>query len=342
MLSYLPLAHVMERSIVFLPSLLYGFRVYFADSLETFVDDLKRARPTIFASVPRLWLKFKAGIEAKMPPKRLKTLLGLPIVSGIVRRKILEQLGLDATRISGTGSAPLPKEIHIWYRDLGLEFLDSLGMSELMGLASLSRPGKSKPGTVGPALPGSKIRISDIGEIEVSSPGVMKGYYKQPDLTAEAVTEDGWLRTGDQGDIDDDGLLRITGRVKELFKTGKGKYVAPAPIEGMLNSTDLIEQSCVMGVGEPQPYAVVMLNEQARDAFVNGAREETLHELESVLEAVNGRIPRHECLSKLVVTADSWEIADGLLTPTMKIKRTAIEVRYDARAKKLGSGVVAL
>ena len=342
MLSYLPLAHVMERSIVFLPSLLYGFQVYFADSLETFVDDLKRARPTIFASVPRLWLKFKAGIEAKMPPTRLKTLLRLPIVGGIVRRKILEELGLDAARISGTGSAPLPKEIHIWYRDLGLEFLDSLGMSELMGLASLSRPGKSKPGTVGPALPGSKIRISDIGEIEVKGPGVMKGYYRQPDLTAEAFTEDGWLRTGDQGAIDDDGLLRITGRVKELFKTGKGKYVAPAPIEGMLNSTDLIEQSCVMGVGEPQPYAVVMLNEQARDAFVNGAREETLHELESVLETVNGRIPRHECLSKLVVTADSWEIADGLLTPTMKIKRTAIEERYDALAKELDSGVVAL
>jgi len=170
----------------------------------------------------------------------------------------------------------------------------------------------------------------------------MKGYYKQPELTAEAFTEDGWLRTGDQGDIDDDGFLRITGRVKELFKSGKGKYVAPAPIEGLLNATDLIEQSCVMGVGEPQPYVVVMLNEQARDAFVNGAQQETLHALEAVLESVNARTPKHERLSKLVVTADSWEIADGLLTPTLKLKRTAIEARYDARVKELGSGVVAL
>jgi len=209
-------------------------------------------------------------------------------------------------------------------------------------LASLSRPGKSKPGTVGPALPGSRIRISDIGEIEVNSPGVMKGYYKQPELTAEAFTEDGWLKTGDQGNIDDEGLLRITGRVKEIFKTGKGKYVAPAPIEALLNATELIEQCCVMGVGEPAPYVVVILNEQARAAFVNGAREQTLRALEPVLESVNARLPKHERLSKLVVTADTWEIADGLLTPTMKIKRAALEQRYDARAKGLGSGVVAL
>jgi long-subunit acyl-CoA synthetase (AMP-forming) len=342
MLSYLPLAHVLERSIVFLPSAMFGFQVYFADSAETFVDDLKRARPTIFASVPRLWLKFKAGIDGKMPHKKLKTLLRLPVVGGMVRRKVLKGLGLDAARIAGTGSAPLPKEIHEWYRDLGLEFLDSLGMSELMGLASLSRPGRSKPGTVGPALPGSRIRISDIGEIEVNSPGVMKGYYKQPELTAQAFTEDGWLKTGDQGNIDDEGLLRITGRVKELFKTGKGKYVAPAPIEALLNATEIIEQSCVMGVGEPAPYVVVILNEQVREAFINGGREQTLRALEPVLESVNARLPKHERLSKLVVTADTWEIADGLLTPTMKIKRAALEQRYDARAKGLGSGVVAL
>jgi len=321
---------------------MFGFQVYFADSAETFVDDLKRARPTIFASVPRLWLKFKAGIDGKMPHKKLKTLLRLPVVGGMVRRKVLKGLGLDAARIAGTGSAPLPKEIHEWYRDLGLEFLDSLGMSELMGLASLSRPGQSKPGTVGTALPGSRIRISDIGEIEVNSPGVMKGYFKQPELTAEAFTEDGWLKTGDQGNIDDEGLLRITGRVKELFKTGKGKYVAPAPIEALLNATELIEQCCVMGVGEPAPYVVVILNEQAREAFVNGAREETLRALEQVLESVNARLPKHERLSKLVVTADTWEIADGLLTPTMKIKRAALEQRYDARVKGLGCGVVAL
>jgi long-subunit acyl-CoA synthetase (AMP-forming) len=342
MLSYLPLAHVMERAIVFLPSLMFGFQVYFADSLETFVDDLKRARPTIFASVPRLWLKFKTGIERKLPPKRLKTLLRVPVVGSIVRRKVLRGLGLDAARITGTGAAPLPKEIHEWYRDLGLEFLDSLGMSELMGLATLARPGQSRPGTVGPALPGSKIRISAIGEIEVSSPSVMKGYYKQPELTAAAFTEDGWLKTGDQGDIDDEGLLRITGRVKELFKTGKGKYVAPAPIESMLNSTGLIEQSCVMGVGEPQPYAVVMLSEQAREALTTDGRDELLKSLESVLASVNDRTPSHERLAKLVVTADSWEIANGFLTPTMKLKRSVIEMCYDARAKALGPGVVAL
>lgn len=342
MLSYLPLAHVMERSIVFMPSVLFGFPVYFADSLETFVQDLKRARPTIFASVPRLWLKFKAGVEAKMAPKRLKRLLSIPIVRGIVRKKVLAGLGLDAARITGTGSAPLPKVIHEWYRELGLEFLDSFGMSELMGLAALGRPGRSVPGTLGPALPGISVRISDIGEIEVCGPCVMKGYYKQPELTAETITVDGWLRTGDQGVLDADGLLRITGRVKEIFKTGKGKYVAPAPIETLLNASDLVEQSCVMGVGEPQPFGVVMLTEQARKAFKDGSREDVLRELGLVLQQVNSRISHHEQLSRIVVTGDSWEIADGLLTPTMKIKRAALEARYFDRAKALGAGVVGL
>ncbi len=342
MLSYLPLAHVMERGVVFWPSVLYGIQIYFAESLDTFVDDLKRARPTVFASVPRLWLKFKSGVEAKVPPKKLRILLRIPFVNRAIRKKILSGLGLDAARIAGTGSAPLPEDIHRWYAALGLQFIDSFGMSELMGLGTLSRPGNSKPGTVGPPIPGMRIRISDIGEIEIAGPAVMKGYFKEPELTADVFTDDGWLKTGDQGEIVDGGLLRITGRVKELFKTAKGKYVAPAPIEGMLNATDLIEQSCVMGVGEPQPYAMVMLSEQARDAFSGDGQDEILRELKLVLARINKAIAKHERLSKLVVTTDSWEIADGLLTPTMKIKRSAIEARYDAQAKTLGKGVAVL
>lgn len=341
-LSYLPLAHAMERCLIVVPSMMFGFQVYFAESLETFVDDLKRTRPTIFASVPRLWLKFKAGVEAKMPPEKLQRLLSIPIVRGLVRKKVLQGLGLDAARICGTGSAPMPQEIHEWYRALGIEFLDSYGMSEIIGLAALSRPGNARPGTVGPALPGASIRISDIGEVEMKSPGMMTGYFKAPELTAESFTEDGWLRTGDQGAIDDDGQLRITGRVKELFKTSKGKYVAPAPIEGMLNATDLVEQSCVMGMGSPQPFAVVMLSDEARAHFNDGGRDATLQELESVLADVNSQVAGHERLSKLVVTGDSWEIANGLLTPTMKIKRSAIEERYDSSARELGQGVFAL
>lgn len=342
MLSYLPLAHVLERSIIVVASMMHGCQVYFAESLDTFVDDLKRARPTVFASVPRLWLKFKSGVEAKLGASRLNFLLKLPIVRGVIRKRVLEGLGLDSVRIAGTGSAPLPREVHEWYRALGVEFLDSFGMSEVMGVASLGRPGKAKPGTLGPSIPGSKIRISDIGEIELSGPGLMKGYYKQPEITAETFTEDGWLRTGDQGNIDEDGLLRITGRVKEIFKTAKGKYVAPAPIEGLFNATELIEQCCVMGVGEPKPYVVVMLNDLARENYANGARDDMLRQLGTVFEQVNGQLQKHERLSKMVVTGDSWEIADGLLTPTMKIKRSAIEKRYDARAKALGDGVVAL
>ncbi len=220
-LSYLPLAHGMDRWLSECLSLYVGSHVYFAESLTTFVDDLKRAKPTLFVSVPRLWLKFQLGVFTKMPPKRLELLKRIPILGGIVKKKILGNLGLDQVRFAGSGSAPIPAELLTWYRDLGLELLEGYGMSENFNYSHLTMPGRGRAGYIGHPYPDVECKLSDEGEILVKSPGTMIGYYKQPELTAEVMTEDGYLKTGDRGDIDSDGRLRITGRVKELFKTSK-------------------------------------------------------------------------------------------------------------------------
>ncbi len=329
MLSYLPLAHAFERAVVEACSLYHGFTLYFAESLDTFVLDLQRARPTIFHSVPRLWLKFQAGVNAKMPQKKLNTLLSIPIISGIVRKKVLKNLGLDQTRIAMTGSAPIPAELLHWYRALGLELLEGYGMTENFCYSQVSYPGQVAVGMVGQPPPGVECRIGDNQEIQMRGPAMMKGYYKAPEITADSYTQDGWFRTGDRGEFDAQGRLRITGRVKELFKTSKGKYVSPAPIENKLNASGIVEQSCVMGANQPQPFAVVMLGLNHRPLL------ETDHgrmELEKLLESLRGQVNEgldpHEHLELLAVAKEEWLIENGLLTPTMKIQRQSIENRY--------------
>ncbi len=287
--SYLPLAHAFERAWVEASSLFDGrAQVFFAESLDTFVDDLRRARPTLFISVPRLWLKFQQGVFARMPPAKLERLLRIPIVGRVVARKVLAGLGLDQVAMAGSGSAPIPADLIQW--------------------------------------PGVEVRLADDGEILIRSPGRFAGYYKQPELTAASFTEDGFFRTGDLGERRPDGLLRLTGRAKELFKTAKGKYVAPAPIENRLNSHPLVELSLVIGVGQPAACALVVLPEEQRErARQAPAREEISRDLEALLGEVNAGLSDYEKLKMLVVVREPWSIENGCLTPTMKVKRAQIE-----------------
>ncbi len=334
MLSYLPLSHVAERTNVESASLNFGFRVYFSDGLETFSADLRRARPTVFFSVPRLWTKFYQGVDARLPPAQKQLLAGTSAESNAMKKTVLAQLGFDQTRIAVTGSAPLAPSIIEWYRNLGLELLDGYGMTEDFGYSHVSRPGQARAGTVGTPMPGVERRIADTGEIQVRGPSLMLGYYKQPDQTAEAITPDGFLRTGDRGEVDEQGRLRITGRVKELFKPSKGKYVAPVPIENKLNGHPSIEAVCVTGPGQPQPFALVMLSLDAQKALAGGntKREVLGQELGALLGSVNDSLEDHEKLDYLVVVKDQWTMDNGYLTPTMKIKRNIIEDRYLPRA----------
>jgi long-subunit acyl-CoA synthetase (AMP-forming) len=323
-LSYLPLSHSFERWIVECQALYVGPHVFFAESLDTFLQDLQRSRPTLFISVPRLWLKFQLGVFQKVPPKKLNRLLKIPILSGIVKKKILTQLGLNHVRFAGSGSAPIPKEVIEWYRNLGLELLEGYGMTENNSYSHVSKPGQVRVGYVGSPLPGVEQKISADGEILVKSPGNMTGYYKMPEKTAEEFTEDGFFKTGDQGEIDELGRLKITGRVKELFKTSKGKYVAPVPIENQINNHPRVEACCVSGSGYPQPYGVVMLSEEAR----RGDRAAIESELVAHLEGINSGLPPHERLAFLAVARDEWLPENGFLTPTMKLKRTRLEKTY--------------
>jgi long-subunit acyl-CoA synthetase (AMP-forming) len=329
MLSYLPLAHVFERFCVETQGLRSGMQLFFAESLDTFVADLNRAQPTIFVSVPRLWLKFQLGVFQKMPPEKLARLIRIPLLNRVVKKKILTGLGLQNVRLAASGSAPIPPDLIQWYRDLGLELLEGYGMSEDFAYSHATMPGQARVGYVGSPMPGVDVKISDEGEILIKSPGCMMGYFKQPEMTAECFTEDGYFKTGDRGERDEQGRLKITGRVKELFKTSKGKYVAPAPIENLLNNHPEVELCCVTGSGNPQPYALVLPAEELRPKLEDPAeRSRFERELNSLLDSVNGEIEAFERLQFLVVVKDPWAIENGFLTPTMKIKRSKIEDNY--------------
>lgn len=329
MLSYLPLAHCSERQAVEAASLCFGFRVFFSDRLETFAADLRRARPTIFLSVPRLWIKFRQSIDQRVSPRVQRIALALPFVSRWFRRWLLAALGLQAVKTAYTGSGPVPPELLSWYRELGLELLDGYGMTENFAYSHFNRPAHVQCGTVGECLPAVQCRLAPDGEVLVKGPGSMLGYFKAPADTAESFTHDGFLRTGDRGEIDYVGRLRITGRVKDIFKTAKGKYVAPMPIEAKLGKHPRIEAACVTGPGMPQPFALVTVCAESRASLArNGEREAIVADLEVLLDEVNAQIEAHERLDKLVVVETPWTVEHGDLTPTLKIRRTVIEEHY--------------
>ncbi len=335
-LSYLPLAHVAERTLVEQGMLATSMHVYFTESLATFAADIQRARPTVFFSVPRLWVKFQQGVLAKMPAAKLDRLLRIPIVRGIVGRKVLGGLGLDQCRVAAGGAAPMPPELLRWYRRLGLRISEVYGMTENCGVSHATWLDRPRPGTVGTTYGGIESRIDPAtGEVQVRSPGVMLGYFREPELTRQALTEDGWLRTGDKGEIDPEGNLRIVGRVKDLFKTGKGKYVAPAPIEDKLVIHTAVEACCVTGASLGQPVALLMLNAEAlQRAGDPGARRELEASLAAHVASINALLDPHEQLDCVVVVSDAWTVDNDLVTPTLKVKRNRIETVYAAHYER--------
>ncbi len=332
MLSYLPLAHVFERTFVELGSLYSGFQLYFAESLDTFVQDLQRARPTLFLSVPRLWVKFQHGVLQKVPKQKLDRLLKIPVVNKLIKKKVLKGLGLDKVKLAGSGSAPLSNDVLDWYRNLGLELLEGYGMSENFAYSHMNKPGRTRTGYVGEALPGVEVKISEQGEVLVKSPATMMGYYKDEEKTAEAFTEDGFLKTGDKGEIDEMGRLKLTGRIKEIFKTSKGKYIVPAPIENRLMSHDAIEMVCVSGANQTQPHALVVLGEEIRPKAADESfRKELEESFKQLIQDVNKTVDPHEQLAFITVVSDEWSIENSFLTPTLKLKRNVVEDAYQAK-----------
>jgi len=327
-LSYLPLAHITERACIVGPSLYTGCRIFFVESLQTFSHDLNTARPTAFCSVPRLWVKFQSGVLARIPPGKLRVLLAIPIVRGVVARKIRKGLGLDDCRFVASGSAPISPHTLRWYEKIGIDIGEGWGMSETGGLACGNFPFQSKRiGTIGTPPEGTELKIAENGELLIRSPGLFTKYLKQPELTEESFTDDGYFHTGDKAVWDEKvSAYRITGRVKDIFKSAKGKYVAPLSIETRLSANPLLEQICVIGSGLPAPVAIVIL----ADAALGLPRDSVTKSLEATCAQTNKQLESHERLSNIYVASDEWTTENELLTPTLKVKRDQIEARYSS------------
>lgn len=327
-LSYLPLAHVAERAIVEMNSLFAPMHVFFTEGQPTFLPDLIRSRSTIFFSIPRLYIRFQQGVFEKIHEKKLNLLLSIPIVGNILRKKILANLGLGGTRLICSGGAAIPVEIIQWYLKMGLNFLEGYGMTET-GITHVPLPGQARIGYVGNASPWALTRISPEGEVQIAGPMNMLGYYRNPDLTREVFTDDGFFRTGDRGQIDDHGRLRLIGRLKEEFKTSKGKYVAPGQIEKLVAVSYLFESVAVFGSGMTAPFAMAVLSPPIRKELpAAGHRADIEAKLIDELESVNAQLEHHEQLRFIVISEQPWTIDNELLTPTFKVRRATLEQRF--------------
>jgi long-subunit acyl-CoA synthetase (AMP-forming) len=323
--SYLPLAHITERVLVELASFYSRMQIRFVESLATFTRDVKACQPTLFISVPRLWTKFQLGVLAKLPQKKLSFLLSIPFVGKKIAKKIRNEMGFGSARLWASGSAPLAPATIEWFHTIGVDICEGWGMTENSAYGTGSVPFKAdKIGCIGKAYDGVELRIAEDGEIQVSSPCNMVGYYKEPEKTAGVFTNDGFLRTGDKGVIDAEGYVKITGRLKDIFKTEKGKYVAPAPIEAKLMENPIVEQVCVTGTNLPQPIALLVLSEQAREHNKIGIVES----LRETLTKVNNSLESHQKLDRIVIFNEEWSIENDLLTPTLKVKRHVIEDKF--------------
>jgi long-chain acyl-CoA synthetase len=323
-LSYLPLAHAAERCAVECNQFVHGFHVFFADTLDSFVQDLQRAQPTMFVSVPRLFARFRDGVHAKLPAPRLARLLKLPLVGGLVRRKVLAGLGLDQARYVGGGGSPIPPDLIDWYGRLGIEVCEAYGMSENFAVSHGAVWGEIRAGWVGKPYDGVVCKLSAEGEVWVKSPCNFLGYWQDSERSAATLDSEGFVHTGDKGEIDAQGRLRITGRLRDAFKTSKAKYVWPGPIEAHLLALPGVEQACVCGDGFAEPFALVVAKAGTDPAALESSLVHDLAHLNAeVLEA-------HERLRFLVLVPE-FTIADDLLTDTLKVKRHAIEARYGAR-----------
>ena len=319
--SYLPLCHVAEKMLVKCGAIFTGSTIYFVENLDTFNANLVYTQPTVFLAVPRIWEKMQEGVLSKMPQKKLSTLLSIPIVSSIIKKAIKKKLGLSKARFIFTGASPISVALQEWFAKLDIIILEAYGMTENSALSHANRVGHHKFGTVGQTYENVEVRLSAENEVQVKSEASMLGYFKEPGLTAESF-EDGFLKTGDEGSIDENGYLTITGRIKDQFKTSKGKYIMPAPIETKILEHALISQACVVGSGMTSAFVLCTLAQTAE------APVGLDNELSDFLDQINSKLDHHERLSKMVVCKEEWSIPNGLLTPTLKIKRKSIESYY--------------
>jgi long-subunit acyl-CoA synthetase (AMP-forming) len=377
--SYLPMAHIAERNCSHYLPLMLGFTVTCCPNPREVIGYLPEVRPTWFFAVPRIWEKLKAameaGMEAEQDPERKKaTLWALDVGLRKIRaeqagEKVSEQLaaeyakadeqvlskiramlGLDELESLNVGAAPTPREVIEFFHALGLPLAELWGMSETTGAGACNPPDKVKIGTVGPPAPGIEITIAEDGEVLIRGPVVMPGYRNSPEQTSEAIDSEGWLHTGDIGELDEDGYLKIVDRKKELIINAAGKNMSPANIEAKVKAASpLIGQAIAIGDGRPYNVALITLDPDVAPAFAqqNGiedtsfenlaSQEEVLAAVQQGVDAANESLARVEQIKKFKLLPLDWEPGGEELTPTMKLKRKPIAEKYAAEIDELYS-----
>lgn len=323
-LSWLPLSHIAERQFIEMQSLLSGMTVYFAHSRASFIRDIRRARPTLFLGTPATWHQIRQGVQQQMQQRMLNRALAIPLIRKRAALKMLDQTGLNQVRFAVVCGDTTPTQTMDWYHRIGVRLFEIYGLTENCGYSHVGRPGRFRPGWCGLPNPGVECRIDEQGQLLVRSRATMLGYFKNPARTAAVLDADGFLQTGDRGEIDQEGFLRLSGRMTDLFHTSDGRLVVPQPIEHELLTHPLVEYACVVGQGLPQPLALLTLTEQARQL----PHHEVERELEALLQRVNREMSRHEQLACMVVISDAWHRDAEATTATMLLRRGVIRARY--------------
>lgn len=329
--SYLPLSHAAERGLVEAGGIYCGGTIGFVESLATFADNIRELSPTHFFGVPRIWEKFRSKIKEQIPSAVLELLLRIPLLQSLLRKRIQRGLGLHRAEVILSGAAPIAPELLRWFARLGLPIREAYGMSENFNVLAMNPSGDIRVGTVGTLFPEQEVYIDpETKEIRQKCDWLMQGYYQRPDLTEKAIV-DGFLLTGDMGRLSPDGYLTIIGRVKDIFKTAKGEYITPAPLEAQFLALDLVDQACVMGTGYPQPFVLVVLSEAGRQLD----REHVTTQLRQALTACNEDEMEYHKLRKVIVVREEWTSENELLTPTLKMKRNQLSDKYAAAVREL-------
>jgi long-chain acyl-CoA synthetase len=344
--SYLPAAHVADRVITHYAALLYGTQLTDCPDPREVIAHLPDVRPTLWGAVPRIWEKLKAALEAGMDDATRAAVdaardgRATPADEQVLGR-LREQLGLDAAEHHIVGAAPTPPDVLEFFSSLGMNVCELWGMSETCGVATLNPADRVRIGTVGPPLPTVELRLADDGEVLVRGPMCTSGYRDMPDKTAELRDGDGWLHTGDIGELDADGYLRIVDRKKELIINAAGKNMSPANIESALKSASpLIGQACVIGDRRPYNVALLVLDPDALPVFAAahdldaealgslGAAETLIAAVADAVAGANARLSRVEQIKKFKILDEDWLPGGDELTPTMKLKRKPIAEKY--------------
>jgi long-subunit acyl-CoA synthetase (AMP-forming) len=370
-ISYLPLSHIAEQCFSLIGNIVLGTWVWFAESLDSVPETLRDARPHHFLAVPRVWEKMQSRMEAvgakssaiKKRISRWARSIGSesnyalqngqpgPAMYGLARRlvfsKVRTALGLDRARTLITGAAPISRSTLDFFLSLDLPILEVYGMSECTAITTISTPHRYRTGKAGWVLPGTEVRVAPDGEICIRGPNVFRGYYKDPLETLGTIDNDGWLHSGDIGEIDAEGYVQITDRKKEIIITSGGENIPPALVEGHIKSIDGVTQAVV--VGDRRHYLSVLLTLDPEKiptlASIAGSPARTLQEaaecarfsahLQREIDAVNQRLARVQTVKRFAILPEELSIDGGELTPTMKVKRKAVHEKYAALIERL-------